>query len=204
MEIQLAIKPGNWAAFAMRKADKAFASYAERVFSRDNYTCQFCGFQARDFQEIVNVDQNYSNNKLANMVTTCCFCAQCFFLESVGKGGYGGGSLIHLPEIRQTELNSLCHVLFCAITNDTGYREVAQNLYRSLRFRSQIVDRQFGEGCSEPSIFCRLMIESNMFANPKVSENVMTNMRLLPSRAKFKTQIEHWAATAIEEIASEL
>jgi intracellular multiplication protein IcmJ len=203
MDIQLSVQPGSWALFAKRKLDKAFLPFAQRVHERDNYTCQFCGFQARDYQEIVNLDQDYANNKQANLVTACCFCAQCFFLESVGKGGYGGGTLIHLPEIKQTELNSLCHVLFCAITNDTGYREVGQTLYRSLRFRSQIVDRQFGEGCSEPSTFCRLLIESNMYNNPEFNARVMPGLRLLPSRAKFKVQIEHWAATAIQEIASE-
>lgn len=203
MDIQLAIKPGNWALFSKRKADKAFQPFAQRVYERDNYTCHFCGFQARDYQEIVNLDQNYTNNKLANMVTACCFCTQCFFLESVGKGGYGGGVLIYLPEIKQTELNSLCHVLFCAVTNDTGYREVAQTLYRSLRFRSQIVDKQFGEGASEPSVFCRLAIESTIYSNADFNAKVMLNLRLLPSRAKFKAQIEHWAAAALEEIASE-
>lgn len=203
MDIQLAIKPGSWALFSKRKADKAFAPFAKRVHERDDYTCQFCGFQAHDYQEIINIDQDYTNNRLANMITACCFCAQCCFLESVGKGGYGGGSLIYLPEIKQTALNSLCHVLFCAVTNDTGYRDAAQTLYRSLRFRSQIVERQFGENTSEPSIFCRLAIESNIYNTADFNEKVMLNLRLLPSRAKFKTQIEHWAAAAVEEIAAE-
>lgn len=203
MDIQFTIKPGNWSLFTKRKADNAFLPFMKKVQERDNYTCQFCGFQARDYQEVVNLDQDYTNNKLSNMVTACCFCTQCFFLESVGKGGYGGGTLIYLPEIKQIELNSFCHVLFCAITNDTGYREIAQTLYRSLRFRSQIVDRQFGEGCSEPSTFSRMLIESNMYDNPEFNATVLANLRLLPSRAKFKTQIEHWAATAIEEITSE-
>lgn len=88
--LELRIQLGNWRVFAARKASRNYAKFSERVFRRDNYTCQFCGFQARDFQEIINLDQNYSNNVIHNLVTACCFCAQCFFLESVGVS-YGGG-----------------------------------------------------------------------------------------------------------------
>jgi len=45
------------------------------------------------------------------------FLRAVLFLESVGVGGYGGGALVYIPEIEQVELNVLCHVLFCAITN---------------------------------------------------------------------------------------
>ncbi len=134
------------------------------------------------------------------MVTACCFCAQCFFVESVGVGGYGGGTLIYLPELTQAELNSLCHVLFCAITNDTGYKSSAQNIYRSFKFRSQIVEEKFGEGTSDPAIFGQLMIDSGV-KSEEIREKLFKNIRLLPSRAKFRKQIEKWAASALEEIA---
>jgi len=200
--LELKVQPGNWRVFAARKAQKNFPSFAEKVFRRDNYTCQFCGFQAREFQEIINLDQNYYNNKLANMATACCFCAQCFFLDSVGVS-YGGGTLVYLPNIAQSELNSFCHVLFCAITNDTGYRSTAQTVYRSLKFRSQIVDEQFGEGTSDPSIFAQLLFDPEGEAVDNTKE-LFANIRLLPSRARFRKHIERWAATALKELSSEL
>ena len=122
--------PGAWRLYSGRKADPRFKSYELKVFQRDRYTCQFCGFQARLFQDIVNLDGDYSNNQLANLVTSCCFCAQCCFLESVGVGGYGGGTLVYLPELSQSEVNSLCHVLFCAITNDTGYKNKLDECFK--------------------------------------------------------------------------
>lgn len=173
---------------------------SKKIFQRDRYTCQFCGFQARLYQDIVNLDGDYTNNRLSNLVTACCFCAQCFFVESVGVGGYGGGTLIYLPELTQAELNSLCHVLFCAITNDTGYKSSAQNIYRSFKFRSQIVEEKFGEGTSDPAIFGQLMIDSGVNSE-EIREKLFKNIRLLPSRAKFRKQIEKWAASALEEIA---
>lgn len=176
-------------------------NFSKKILRRDNYTCQYCGFQAREYQEIVNLDQNYHNNKLSNLVTACCFCTQCFFLESVGVSGYGGGTLIYLPEITQNNLDSFSHVLFCAIANDTGYRETAQSIYRSLKLRAQVVEEQFGEGVSNPGIFGQLLIESRS-KNIAQYDAVLTNIRLLPSRASFKTQIERWAATALSELSA--
>lgn len=199
-ELMLMASPGSWRLYSARKADPRFKAHEQKVFLRDRYTCQFCGFQARLYQDIVNLDGNYSNNKLENMVTSCCFCAQCFFLESVGVGGYGGGTLVYLPELTQPELSSLCHVLFCAITNDTGYKNSAQTIYRSFKFRSQVIEEKFGEGTSDPSIFGHLLIDSGPISN----ENRLTmfkNIRLLPSRAKFRKQIEQWAASALEELS---
>lgn len=199
--LELKIQPGNWRIFAARKSQKNFNSFSEKVFRRDDYACQFCGFQAREFQEVVNLDQNYYNNKLPNMATACCFCTQCFFLESVGVS-YGGGTLIYLPDISQANLNSFCHVLFCAITNDTGYRTTAQSVYRTFKFRSQIVEQQFGEGSSDPSVFAQLLFDSQQ--DLAEHKDLLTNLRLLPSRARFRKQIEHWAATALQELSSEI
>jgi intracellular multiplication protein IcmJ len=199
-ELKLMATPGAWRLYSARKVDERFKAFEQKILRRDEYTCKFCGFQARIFQEVVNLDNNYANNKLDNLITSCCFCAQCFFLESVGVGGYGGGTLIYLPELTQVELNGLCHVLFCAITNDTGYKSSAQNIYRSFKFRSQIVEDKFGEGSSDPALFGQLLIDSGV-NNEEKRVQLFKNILLLPSRAKFRKQIETWAASALEEIS---
>lgn len=198
--IYLTASAGSWRLYSARTADPKFQAFQKKILERDNSTCQFCGFQAHEYQEIINLDGNYRNNKLSNLVTACCFCAQCFFIESVGVGGYGGGSLVYLPEISQPELSSLCHVLFCAITNDTGYKSTAQSIYRALKFRSQPVEEKFGEGTSDPAVFGRLLIDSGNTRPEKMAE-IFQDIRLLPSRAKFRKQIESWAVGALEEVA---
>ncbi len=199
-ELKLMASPGAWRMYSARKADPRFKAHEQKIFQRDRYTCQFCGFQARLYQDIVNLDGDYNNNRLPNLATACCFCSQCLFIESVGVGGYGGGTLIYRPELSQPELNSLCHVLFCAITNDTGYKNSAQTIYRSFKFRSQVVEEKFGEGTSDPSIFGHLLIDSGPVTNENLTK-IFNNIRLLPSRAKFRKQIERWAASALEEMA---
>lgn len=198
--VKLVASPGAWRMYSGRKIDPRFQGYELKVLQRDRYTCQFCGFQAKLFQDVINIDNDYSNNRLTNLVTACCFCAQCFFVESVGVGGYGGGTLIYLPELTQSELNGLCHVLFCAITNDTGYKSTAQNIYRNFKFRSQSVEDKYGEGTSDPAILGQLIIDSGV-KDKEVLDKIFNNVRLLPSRAKFRKQIEHWAASALEEIS---
>ena len=200
MKLELKATPGSWRLYSARKADQRFETFATKVLQRDNYTCQFCGFQARYFQDIVNLDGNFTNNRLSNLVTACCFCSQCYFIESVGVGGYGGGSLIYLSEMTQTELNSMCHVLFCAITNDTGYKNSAQTIYRSFKMRSQQVEEKFGEGTSDPAIMGQLIIDTAL-DQETTGKALFENIRLLPSRAKFRKQIEKWAASALEEMA---
>ena len=125
-DLQLAVNLSGWRSFVRRKEDKAFLPVERRVLERDIYTCRFCGFQAQEFQEVVNLDGNYNNNLISNMVTACCFCKQCLFLQAVGLDDMSGGQLIYLPEMSQGDLNSFCHVLFCAMGNNTGYQDTSQ------------------------------------------------------------------------------
>lgn len=201
-DLQLAVNLAGWRIFTRRKEDKAFLPVAKRVYERDSYTCQYCGFQARDYQEIVNLDGNYTNNKVSNMITACCFCTQALFLQAVGLDEMGGGQLIYLPEMSQADLNSFCHVLFCAMGNNTGYQDSAQSIYRSFKFRSQIIENKFGAGTSNPATMGQIIIEyQDRFPDRKV--NILKEMRLLPSHTKFRVQLDAWAAAALEELGAE-
>jgi intracellular multiplication protein IcmJ len=201
-DLKLAVNLAGWRSFIRRKADKAFQPIQQKIFNRDSYTCQFCAFQAKEYQDVVNLDGNYSNNKASNLVTSCCFCTQCLFLQSVGLDDASGGQLIYLPEISQGDLNSFCHVLFCAMENNTVYQDSAQSIYRSLKFRSQIIENKFGHGTSNPSILGQMLIEYTGPASQKKIE-ILKPMRLLPAHAKFKMQLDAWAAAALEELNAE-
>lgn len=200
--IKLTATPDAWRLFSLRKSDADFVKFSKKVFDRDRYTCQFCGFQAMEFQEVVNLDQNYHNNKLPNLVTSCCFCSQCFFLESVGKDEYGGGSVIYLPEISQGDLNGFCHVLFCAMSNATNYRNDAQDVYRNFKLRTQIVESKLGEGTSDPALLGRVLLDSPDTKNKKAVDEILANLRLLPAYSAFTKQIEAWDRAAVKELSN--
>lgn len=201
-DLQLAVNLTGWRIFVKRKTDRAFLPVEKRIFERDYYTCQFCGFQAKEYQEVVNADGNYTNNKLSNMITACCFCTQCLFLQSVGADEMSGGQLIYLPELSQPDLNSFCHVLFCAMGNNTGYQDTAQSIYRSLKFRSQIIENKFGTGTSSPSVMGQMIIEYQARV-PEKKVEFLKDLRLLPSNTKFRVQLEAWAAAALKELEAE-
>jgi intracellular multiplication protein IcmJ len=200
-ELELTVNPDNWRIFNGRKTDPRFTPVRDKVLARDNFTCQFCGFQAKEHQEIVNQNGDFHNNQLDNLVTSCVFCAQCTILPAVGTA-YGGGKLVYLPEMSQVELNSFCHVIFCAMTNKTGYLETAQTAYRNFRFRTKPIEEKFGASTSNPNIFCQLLLNNDAF-NPQMAHSVLKDMRLLPIYAKFKKELEDWAAAAVEELANE-
>ncbi len=201
-ELELAVNLSGWRIFIRRKQDKAFQPIMQKILDRDLYTCQYCGFQARDYQEVVNLDGNYLNNKASNLVTTCCFCAQCLFLQAVGVDEMGGGQLIYMPEMSQGDLNSFCHVLFCALENNTGYQDSAQSIYRSFKFRSQVVENKLGTGMSNPATMGQVIIEYQNDA-PDQPVTLLRDLRLLPSPAKFRVQLDAWAQAAMQELAAE-
>lgn len=199
LPLELNASADAWRIFSARKADVNFKAFEKKVLERDAYTCRYCGFQAEQYQEIVNVDGNFRHNKINNLATACIFCTQCFFLESIGVGGFGGGILIYLPELSQGEINSICHVIFCAISNNSSYKSLAQNIYLNFKLRSALIETKFGEGSSDPANFGHLLIDARQ-QDPLKLKKIMEGIRLLPSRAKFRTQIESWAATAIQDI----
>lgn len=176
-----------------RKADPAFLYFQQKIFQRDQYTCQFCGFQSIHFLEVINLDHNYFNNKLRNMVTACPLCMQCCFMEVIGRTDFGGGTLIYLPEMNQSMLNALCHVLFANIVSGTGtYEKNARNIYRSFKLRSQLVEKELGEGLSSPALCGQMFIDASIANKQKFISAFNDKIRLLPDLLKFSQQVDSW------------
>lgn len=197
--LELSINPYSWRIFSGRRQDPAFAALRDRVFQRDRYTCQFCGFQAKEYQEILNINGDYRNHQIENLATACPFCAQAAHLTAVGTG-YGGGKLVFLPEMTQAELNSFCHVIFCSMTNRTPHMDTSQAIYRNLRMRSSPIEQKFGPGTSTPSTFCELLLNTGQF-DAKKHRSLLKDIRVLPSFSRFRQELEDWAKAAAEELS---
>ena len=190
---------GSWVLYHSRSKDKKFNPFKKRVFERDQHTCVYCGFQSHHAMCVVNFDGNYKNNNIDNLVTACPFCAQVQFLPLVGKDGDSGGTLIYLPDINQADLNGLCHVLFCAIENQTDYAERAQKIYNSLRLRAEPIENQWGKGLSQPAMMGQLLIDAPLEDQAHWHQVIFQHLRLLPSQSAFKSHIAEWSNTALEQ-----
>jgi intracellular multiplication protein IcmJ len=193
-ELSLSVTPGAWHLFRIRRQDKRFFPLRDKILARDKNTCQFCDFQATQHMEIINCDKNYRNNKPSNLLTACPFCAQCFFIDAIGSSDFGGGNIVYLPELTQAELNSFCHVLFQAMSNETDHAKTAQALYRVYKLRTSVVEEKLGEGSSNPSALGQLLLELGQ-DDEKVQKKVLSDLRLLPARSRFESEIREWART---------
>lgn len=197
--ISLTAKRGNWQRFMSRKANPAFRKVADRVLARDQFTCRYCGFNAERYQEVVNFDQNYTNNTFNNLVTACEFCANCFFIESVGKDNRQGGTIIHLPEISQADLNHFCRALFCSLLRDAPYKGKLQAVYLSLQDRSKSVEEVFGPSTQDPNVFGEALIDSGLTPE-QLKHPILSELKLLPVRKFYKIQAEYWKETVFASI----
>jgi intracellular multiplication protein IcmJ len=199
LPIALSAKRANWQRFMNRKANKSFLGIRDKVLSRDDYACRYCGFQSKQYQEILNIDQNYENNHFDNLATACQFCSQCFFLDAIGLDGKSGATLIFLPEISQADLNHFCRTLFCSMLREAPYKGKLQAAYLSLSDRSKPVEEIFGPGSDEPIVFGQALIDSSL-TPAQQNHPIFQELKLLPTRKFYKVQAEYWKSTVFANI----
>jgi intracellular multiplication protein IcmJ len=199
LPIHLNAQRGTWRSYYARKHNKKFLDLKKRILQRDNYTCRYCGFFAKEFQEVVNIDQNYKNNTMNNLATACCFCAQCFFLDAVGFDSNSGGVMVHLPEISQADLNNFCRVLYCSMDKESAYKGKLQSVYMSFKDRSKEIVNCFGPDSSEPKVFGQGLLDAAL-TKEQMQHDVLQHIRLLPSKKAFSVQIDYWKKTVFAKV----
>lgn len=199
LPINLNAERGNWNLYSSRKRNSRFLEFEKKILEHDEYTCHYCGFQAFDYQAVVNHDNNYKNNKTDNLVTACPFCLQCFFLDALTNNVLGGGYIIYLPEINQADLNNFCRVLFSCLLKNAPYKGKLQTTYLSLKDRTKQVEELFGPGSSNPATFGQTLIDSNL-SKKELAHPILKQLRLLPERKFFEKQILYWKTSVFDKI----
>lgn len=201
MAQQLALRTDvdQWRLFELRRQDKGFQAFANKVVERDQGVCHYCSFQSEKHNEVINVDGNYRNNTLDNMALACPFCIQCCFLEMVGVS-LGDGVLIYLPELGQADLNGLAHALFAAICNQTEQADTARKLYDHLKLRARLVTEHLGEGMKKPSMLAQMILDTPSEDPKQVEKTILEPLRLLPSLSHFMPKVESWSQEAFAQL----
>lgn len=199
LPIRITAIKGNWRLYQLRKKNKKFLLLKKNVLKRDKYNCRYCGFFAKEYQEVINIDQNYRNNHIDNLATACVFCAQCFFVDSLGMSNESGGHIIYLPEMSQASLNNICRVLFCSADKDSAYRGRLKAVVLSLQDRTKEVQNCFGPQADDPKVFGQAWIDAKLPPHAQ-QHDVLNNLRLLPNKHAFKTQIDYWKKTIFAKV----
>lgn len=109
----------------------------QKIFERDNYTCQCCGFESKKYQEVLHKNFNTTDHSDDNLLTVCIFCHQCFNLETVST--MKSGVLVWLPEIEQTTLHHIARAIYVARISQGPVAEAARKSLDTIMGRREEV-----------------------------------------------------------------
>lgn len=181
------------------EADAKFALRRAEVFERDNNTCRFCGVRANKWMEMHHLDGDHTHNAPSNLATGCCFCHQCFHLGIAGT--QGGGKIVWLPEISQTDINLLCWAIFTAISTDNEWAEGAKSLYSTLESRALYLEQSLGIGASNPAAWSQELIKlgEDQF-DPARKNMIEAGLRLIPMPDRFMPQIKYFTDETMQPL----
>ena len=191
----------SWRLYITRREDEAFQTFRDKVFLRDQYTCYYCAYQACYGQDVINLNGNYRDNRLANMATACPFCVQCGFMHAVEKADLAGGILIYMPEMTQKELSALTHSLFDQMASNAYQATEAKTIYRDLKLRSQVVEKYMGAGLYRPEILGQVLIGKTAEENKQfMSTDLWKSLRLLPLLTSYRTYVKKNVLEGIQRL----
>ncbi|MBK67264.1 MAG: type IV secretion protein DotN [Rickettsiales bacterium] len=147
-----------------------------KIFERDNHTCQFCGFHAEKYQEILHQDMNPQNYQIDNLVTSCTFCHQVFHLERVEE--MRSGVLIWLPEIGQAALHHIMRAIYVARVTQGPMADAARSAYDVLMERKNGVKERIGT--DDPSVLARILQDFLEDREYHARDKKLAGLRILP------------------------
>ena len=125
----------------------------KKIFERDDYTCQCCGFKAKKYQEILFKNRNLHDQREDNLATCCIFCHQCFNLQEVGV--QRSGVLLWLPEIEQHHLHHIARAVYVARISQGDIAEIAREALDMLMERREEAKRRIET--DDPSILASVL-----------------------------------------------
>jgi len=140
--------------------DTGFGLLRAKVFERDRYVCQFCGFTSNKYQDILPRPPSRQDNgaarganRIDSLATACIFCHQCAKLEIVPK--MQSGVLIWLPEISQAALHHVMRAIYVARRTQGPMADAARGALDALLERR--VDCKRRIGTDDPVVLSAIM-----------------------------------------------
>lgn len=172
----IARSPGNAQNLSSSETPALSAELRQKIFERDNFTCQCCGFQSEKYQDIHFINRIRTDTRPENVATACIFCNQCFDLENVSA--MRSGVLIWLPEISQTDLHHLARAVYVARISQGPVSEAARRVLDILTKRRE--DARARLGTDDPFILASVLKDYISAKAYDMRERKLEGLRLLP------------------------
>lgn len=146
------------------------------VLQRDDYTCRYCGFKSKKYQEVHFVGASDKVKGPDDYVTACTFCFQCFHIDRIER--MQSGAVIWLPEIGQAALHHLCRAIYIARISQGPMAEAARDALEALLSRKEEAKNRLGT--DSPKIVATVLqdfLEMSEYKNRLVK---LRGFRILP------------------------
>lgn len=139
-------------AFLSDKQSDDYIALKSKILTRDDHTCQCCGFRSEKYQELLNISEGPSP-KDEDIITTCLFCYQCFYLDEVSR--MRSGILLWLPEIEQADLNHIARALYVARISQGPMADTSKKILDTLMTRRADVRERLGT--DDPGVLSKVL-----------------------------------------------
>ncbi|MGB0719874.1 MAG: type IV secretion protein DotN [Bdellovibrionales bacterium] len=164
------VKKGDGAPAAFSNEDK------QKIFERDNFACQCCGFTSKKYQDIHHKNGNRADVKDSNLATICIFCQQCFMLEKVSD--MRSGVLLWIPEIEQAELHHMARAIYVARISQGPVAEASRKALDVLMSRREEVKKRIST--DDPYILATVMRDYLGPKHYRARNEKLKGVRLFP------------------------
>jgi intracellular multiplication protein IcmJ len=147
-----------------------------KVLARDDYTCRYCGFQSRKYQEVNFIGKKDGETKPEHYATACPFCYQCFHLERIDR--MQSGVVIYLPEIGQAALHHICRAIYVARISRGPMADAARDAMEALMQRKEEAAGRLGT--DSPKLLASVLQDFLEAGEYKLRLEKLKGFRLLP------------------------
>lgn len=147
-----------------------------QVLQRDDYTCRYCGFQSKKYQEVNFVGKADKAGGASDYATACTFCHQCFHLERIDR--MQSGAVIWLPEIGQAALHHICRAIYVARISQGPMADAARDSMEALLARKEEAVNRLGT--DSPKILSTVLQDFLETKEYKARLSKLKGFRVLP------------------------
>jgi intracellular multiplication protein IcmJ len=149
----------------------------QKVLERDNYTCRYCGFESKKYQEVNYIAKTQGRDVSPDdYATACTFCYQCFHLERVDR--MQSGAVIWLPEIGQAALHHICRAIYVARISQGPMADAARDALEALLARKEEAKNRLGS--DSPRILATVLQDFFEISEYRQRLGKLKGFRILP------------------------